>query len=140
MSTTTADNPQTKVVVATALISAVSTIAVSFIGIVPMIRRDQVSTIKTPQQSNWRIEGKVHDHQPSGHVGAQLFLMKADSTTHTDAAGKFVFDEVPEGYYWLQVEVEGETSNRYLVGPSTTRDDGLRSFDYLVMQRKGESQ
>ncbi|HVF59704.1 MAG TPA: hypothetical protein VNJ70_07845 [Thermoanaerobaculia bacterium] len=148
----TAANPPTKVVVYTALISAVSTIAVSFMGVIPMLRSDEPSAPNAPLQSSmltspkatateppiWRIEGKVHNDTVSEHVGAELFLVRADSLkAHTDAAGRFVFDEVPEGYYWLQVTVAGESSNRYFIAPSTTRGDEQR-VEYFVMQKKGE--
>jgi hypothetical protein len=133
-------NPQTRTVIVTALISAISTIAVSFIGVVPVILTRYQRIPETKSQASWRIEGKVHNGGASNQVRAELFLMKADSSRPTDAAGKFVFDEVPAGqHYWLQVEVDGKSSNRYLIGPSTDPDDlltsltGGPSIDYLAI-------
>jgi hypothetical protein len=142
-------NPQTRAVIV-ALISALSTISVSYISILPLLKQQwKESELKSQSYliegkvRDGRIEGKVHG-EASKQVGAQLFLMKADSSTQTDAAGKFVFEEVPKGHYWLQVEVEGELSNRYLIGSAINRDDELTSFEYPVTgpaineQRKGE--
>lgn len=138
MSTNSA-SPQTKTVVVTALISAVSTIAVSLIAVLPALKAEKSTPSVLQEQKKvgeprWRIEGKVLNGGASDQVGAaQLFLLRTDSLTQTDDGGKFAFDRVPEGTYLIQVEVgdaQGKRrSNRFLIGPSTDADDELKSDD-----------
>lgn len=124
---------QTKTVLVTALISAVSTIAVSFIAILPVILKadgprpvNSSAKVKTLTDLGWRISGRVLDDATDKPVSAQLFLLKADSVRQTDDGGKFVFDHVPKGTYLIQVEVgdsQGKRSNRYLIEPSKDPED-----------------
>jgi len=123
---------QTKTVIITALISAVSTIAVAVLPGM-LVHEDNPGNPRheAPADPRWRISGSVVDDATDKPVGAQLFLLKSDSVRSTDDGGKFVFDPVPEGIYLIQVEVgdsQGKSSNRYLIRPSRDREDELRSL------------
>jgi len=146
---------QAKTVIVTALISAVSTISVA---VVPgLLRVDKVDKAveaqegspgnlerKAPSDPRWRISGSVFDNATDKPISAQLFLMKADSVRQTDDGGKFVFDQVPNGIYWIQVEVgdsQGKHSNRYQISTKDSDDERkpLASGAWIKVQKEKES-
>jgi hypothetical protein len=132
---------QTKTVIVTALISAVSTIAVAVLPgmLVKPDNANKRDVIHEESPGNpghkahadpgWRISGSVLDNATDKPVSAQLFLLKSDSIRPTDDGGKFVFDQVPTGTYLIQVEIgdsQGKRSSRYLIERLADREAVLR--------------
>lgn len=124
--------PNSRVMIITALITALTTIGVSFVGVVPQLRGGDVGTIKSlqstisslekeleavkrsgktdapaPPDKKKTIEGRVSDKDhKQGLSGVNLALLPTSSPplmAETDANGNFVFSDIPSGTYSIIV-------------------------------------
>jgi hypothetical protein len=146
-----ADEPGSRssavVIVITSLISAVATIMVSFIGIVPQLRKGdrddivkltsrvdqltrQIDSSSPPAGGDrWTITGVVlkGDNRPVSN--AEVYLLPAtggENITSTDDQGGFVFENMPLRAYWIITRDNASgSSNRVLMG-AENRDGEIR--------------
>ncbi|HKS28883.1 MAG TPA: carboxypeptidase-like regulatory domain-containing protein [Pyrinomonadaceae bacterium] len=114
-----------KVVIGTALMTAITTIAVSFIGIVPQLRNSDAATIQGLKQDlnqlvqkvsaseskapvitsdkKMNIQGKIRSEDGKRTLnGVEVYLLPEDNyrlTTKTDDSGVFNFQGIPAGQY-----------------------------------------
>jgi hypothetical protein len=104
---------RTKTIVLTgAVLSAVTTIAVSLIGVLPEIGAEPAGPQPAPtaQEASWQIAGQLSRGEASGEaLNAEVLLIPAGSPylTTTDSQGKFLFDDIAQGGYWLLVRHAG---------------------------------
>jgi hypothetical protein len=108
-----------RLIVLTALITAVTSIAVSIVGIFPQLHSrtiPQVTATPVPTQplaKTWTIRGEVKDRTSKRPVkGADVVLvpMTPQSISNTGNDGSFELSGVPAGTYALVVrEVDGGT-------------------------------
>ena len=90
-----------KVIVLTALISAGSTVAVAVVGVLPQLQVLQGSTATLSLSGELSRNGSTEKPMP-----AELYLLSTsapDSITRTDDNGRFRFDNVLPGTYWIVV-------------------------------------
>ena len=121
-----------KVAIVTALISAIGTILVAFIGVVPTLReRDRQSdqkqieelknTITGLQKSLdeiYTISGRVRTTDNSPLSGAELYAAKADDTATPDDNGRFLFQNVLRRPYRVIVVDQAGRIRRLLIDPN----------------------
>jgi len=106
-STSSTQNP--RLILVTALITALTTLGVSFIGILPQLRRgdkEEVQPVGTTGPKTLIIRGTVRsDDGAQLLTGYDVYLLAAGNNlvTTTDDAGKFTFQGVPEGKYFIVV-------------------------------------
>jgi len=127
-----------RVIVFTSLISAVATIMVSFIGIVPQLRKGdrddivklnnrvdqltkQVDAASSPAPGErWSITGVVLKEDSKPVSNAEVYLLPAtggENITSTDDQGGFVFENMPLRAYWIITRDNASgNSNRVLMG------------------------
>lgn len=129
------DNPESakesssgsKAAIIAAVLTAVSTILVSFIGIVPQLRRGDTEAIKllrqdldalkskaapsalpTPPEKKLNILGTVTTLDGKKKLpGVNLFLLPAGNrelAVQTDSLGEFIFEGVPAGRYSIIIQ------------------------------------
>lgn len=138
--------PNQRVVIATALMTAVTTIAVSFIGIVPQLRRGDAVTIQelkqdvnqlkqkslltlenktTPATSERKmnIHGRIKSEDGKRTLnGVEVYLLPEDNyrlTTKTDDSGVFNFQGIPSGQYSIIIrDSSGGRSGKGLLDES----------------------
>ena len=88
--------------VAIAAITAFGSVAAAAVGVLP----EWLATGRAaaPAQS-WSVEGEIVGAVSPEPVKAEVYLMPAGSgLVHiTDDSGRFVFDDVPTGRYWILV-------------------------------------
>jgi len=120
-------SPNSKVAIIAAILTAVSTILVSFIGIVPQLRRSDTEAIKllkqdidtlkakaapgalpTPPEKKLRIIGTVTTLDGKKKLpGVNVFLLpvgKNALTDQTNDSGEFNFEGVPDGRYSIIIQ------------------------------------
>lgn len=140
------DKPQNqKVVIATALMTALTTIGVSFIGIVPQLRRGDVETIQELKQDvnqlkqktvpaetkappitldkKMNIQGRIRSEDGKRTLnGVEVYLLPEDNyrlTTKTDDSGVFNFQGIPAGQYSIIIrDSSGGKSGKGLLDES----------------------
>lgn len=146
-SDSTKEKPQNqRAVIATALMTAISTIAVSFIGIVPQLRRTDAATIQELKQDVNQLKQKsllTLENKPtpgtsdrkmniSGRIksedgkrtlnGVEVYLLPEDNyrlTTKTDDSGVFNFQGIPAGQYSIIIrDSSGGKSGKGLLDES----------------------
>jgi hypothetical protein len=144
---TSAPSGSAKTVVLTALISAFSTIAVAFMGVVPLLMKSVgEKPPPTSPRETWNIEGSVARGGTTDEpLSAEVFLVEApgsDLMAVTDAQGRFVLKNVPPGEYWLvmrDLDSKAKSSGRWLLDKDQALDslkapDGT-AIRYTVSQR-----
>lgn len=99
-------------VLAGAVLSAVTTIAVSLIQTGSLRGSEAAVPEATPtaQEVSWQIAGQLSGGEGSGEgLNAEVLLIQAGSPylTTTDSRGKFLFDKIAPGGYWLLVRHAG---------------------------------
>jgi hypothetical protein len=142
----TAQSP--KLLLATGILTAVTTLGVSFIGIVPQLRRGdtdklevltrEVNQLKTntvvtptpaPPVKKMTVHGTVKTEDGAHSLsGAEVFLLPMDNnplTAKTDDSGTFNFKDIPAGTYSIIVResVDGKSSKILLDGNDDRNDD-----------------
>jgi hypothetical protein len=95
-------------VLAGAILSAVTTIAVSLIQTGALRGSDAAVPEAAPpaQEASWQIAGQLSRGEAPGEtLNAEVLLIPAGSPylTTTDSQGKFLFDDIAQGGYWLLV-------------------------------------
>ncbi len=91
-----------------AVLAAVTTIAVAAINVLPQIRSPADPPPKPPvaQEIPWQIVGRLSSIESPGEpVEGEVLLIPAGSPylTTTDSQGKFLFQGVQPGGYWILV-------------------------------------
>ncbi len=108
------NGPSPKVVIITALISAVTTILVAFIGIVPKFYER-----KAPMLENCTISGTITSAEDKPLRNAEIYLIRATGSEFmatTDDRGNFAFQELPSAAYWVIVRDNiSEKASRVLI-------------------------
>ena len=114
----------------TALITATATILVSFIGILPQLRQQDLERIKNLESQvddtleRMSISGKAYfqegSSQPLSNVEVYLVIASGNElVTTTDDKGEFMFDEIPKRNWWIIVRnlnSNVKPSGRFLLG------------------------
>jgi hypothetical protein len=102
----TAAGQNPKLLIATALITAMTTIGAALVGVFPQVwgRNAAVNKETVPAQSVKKIaiDGAVKSNDATRVMnGINVYLLPAGKVleTQTDDSGKFVFDDVPSGEY-----------------------------------------
>jgi hypothetical protein len=137
-----ADEPSSqssaRTIVITSVISAIATIMVSFIAIVPQLRkgdRDDITRLGTrvdqltkqvdtanspPPGDRWTITGVVTKGDSAPVSSAEVYLLPAtgsENITATDDKGGFVFENMPLRAYWIVTRDNASgSSSRVLMG------------------------
>src|SRR5215470_7038513 len=153
-----ADEPSsqtsTKTILVTTLISAIATIMVSFIGIVPQLRHDDQREIETlnakidqltkqvegasapASGDRWTITGVVLKGESSPVSNAEVYLLPAtgsENLTTTDDKGGFVFENMPLRAYWIVTrDTASGSSNRVLMGADNNKDGEIRLTGNII--------
>jgi carboxypeptidase family protein len=125
-----------KVLILTALITASTTVAVAFIGIVPQIRDNDVQTIKQLQSGMTELQKKLSGDAPppekkmsvTGTVwapdrkrtlnGVEVYLLPEGNsylTAKTDDNGHFKLNGVPDGVYSIIIRESSGQSGKGLL-------------------------
>lgn len=118
-----------KVIIITAIISAITAIAVALIGIAPALH-DRESQ-KSVQQEECTISGKIISAGGDPLKNAEIYLIRAtgsDRMATTDDKGKFTFSKIPDAAYWVVVRnvVSGKAS-RVLI----SKDDSAGEIEVV---------
>ena len=136
----------TKVIVITSLISAVATIMVSFIGIVPQLRRgdlDELARLKKQTDitsapapgERWTITGTVLKGENKPVSNAEVYLLPAtggENITATDDRGGFIFQNMPLRPYWIVTrDTSSGSSNRVLMD-AENKEGEIRLTESLI--------
>lgn len=131
------DGASAKVVILTALISAVASIVVAFIGIVPIWYQK-----KTPVPSaNFSITGKIVSHEKKPLKNADVYLIAATGSEFmatTDDYGQFAFEKIPTMSYWIVVrDNESGKSSRVLIQKEHATGE-INVMEALLTYQAGE--
>lgn len=98
-------------VLAGAVLSAVTTITVSLINSGTLEGSNAGPELApTAQEVSWQIAGKLSGGDVPGEgLNAEVLLIQAGSPylSTTDSQGRFLFDRIPPGGYWLLVRHAG---------------------------------
>lgn len=123
-----------KIAIASALITAITTILVAFIGVVPQIRRDDrkeidnlqktigemktlIEGLKTSREELQSISGMVRNGDNTPKNDAVLYAVKADAAASLDDSGKFVFQNMARSPYWIVMADQNKKVRRLLIRP-----------------------
>lgn len=130
--------------IVTALVGAAATIAVSYIGIVPQLRKldsekIEALTIKLRNQNlgasglggTFTMSGTAFQspHSNVALANVELFLLPAtgnDFMTTTDDNGAFQFRGIPNSRWWIVVRntnSDGKPSGRFLLEPGNVNEE-----------------
>ncbi len=142
-----------KTILATTVITVVGTIMVSFIGIVPQLRkgdRDDIMKLSakvdllTKQRDGtnppapgdrWAITGVVLKGENTPLNNAEVYLLPAtgaENITSTDDKGGFVFENMPLRAYWIVTRDNSSgSSNRVLMG-AENKDGEIRLTGTII--------
>lgn len=108
------------VAITTAIIGAVTTVAVSFISVMPQLPGNRAEADVQPATEQWQIAGRLTQGEGFGlPLEAEVLLVPAGSPylTRTDAQGNFLFQGVARGGYFILVrDTESGLDTRLLVG------------------------
>ncbi len=126
------DSQTPRTVIITSIITAITTIVVSFIAIIPEYRRSDKETI---EKLNKKVDAFEKSTQiPSGSLElkgqvlgkngkpldkAEIYLIPATGSENmaiTDDAGNFIFDHLDSGSHWIVVRDQTSMSTRGLIG------------------------
>lgn len=111
-----------RVVLITAVISAVSSILVAFIGIVPIFYERKAEG--RFEQETCAISGTIISSGEEPLKNADVYLILATGSefmTTTDDTGKFVFQRIPDASYWVVVRNNySEKASRVLIQDTET--------------------
>ncbi|MDT7603847.1 MAG: Carboxypeptidase regulatory-like domain [Acidobacteriota bacterium] len=147
-----------KVLIITAIITAMTTIGVSFVGVVPQLRGHDTGTIsdlqkelKTlkesvsvpppviPSSKRLYIDGSVKSLTGKPLNGIDVFLLpdaKAEFSTKTDDSGRFSFADIPNGRYSIIVrESKGMSGTTHLWEGESSAKVLLGSVQYSIKQK-----
>jgi hypothetical protein len=89
-----------------AITAALSTVLVAAINVVPQLPWARPQSPSEPEQPRWQIVGQLSSaSSPDQPLDAEVLLIPAGSPllTTTDAQGKFLFQEISPGGYWILV-------------------------------------
>src|SRR5262245_14727933 len=122
-STSSTQNP--RLILVTALITALTTLGVSFIGILPQLRRgdkEEVQPVGSTGTKTLIIRGTVRSDDGARLLtGYDVYLLAASDNfvTTTDDAGKFTFQGVPDSSYFIVIRdsSNGKSGRGFLDGP-----------------------
>jgi len=134
-----------KVIVITSLISAVATIAVSFIAIVPQLRKgdlDELARLKKETDittsERWNIAGTLLKRENKPVSNAEVYLLPAsggENITATDDTGGFIFRNMPLRPYWIVTrDTSSGSSNRVLMD-AENKEGEVRLTESLIKYR-----
>jgi hypothetical protein len=148
-----------KMMIITALITAVTTIGVSFVGVVPQLRGHDTGTISdlrqelqslkesvnappppvAPSGKKLNIDGSVKSLTGKPLNGIDVFLLpdaKAEFSTKTDDSGRFSFADIPNGRYSIIVrESKGMSGTTHLWEGESSAKVLLGSVQYSIKQK-----
>src|SRR5262245_39060842 len=141
-STSSTQNP--RLILVTALITALTTLGVSFIGILPQLRRGDKEEVAQPKNERPAgitgtktliISGTVRSADGARLLtGYELYLSAPSNNlvATTDDAGKFTFQGVPAGAYHI-VDRDSSTgrSGRGLLDELRGQEDGVGEVDVI---------
>ena len=116
-----------KTIIVTAIISAAATVLVSFIGVLPQLRKGDHDAPKQPVTASppatgdrWTISGVVTKGDRTPVSNAEVYLLPAtgaENITATDDRGGFVFENMPLRPYWIVTRDNSSgNSSRVLMG------------------------
>jgi hypothetical protein len=125
-------NGQTsKTVILTSLITAITTIAVSFIAIVPQCRKSDTESIlklnqeintlkevKNPTIGSFELKGRILNEKNEPVGKAEIYLIPATGSEHmaiSDDTGNFIFNHLDSGSHWIVVRDPTSRSSRGLI-------------------------
>ncbi len=132
MSTPITENA--KIAIATALITAITTVVVAFMGVVPQLRsgdqkeienlqktiaemKSMVEGLKTSREDLQSISGIVRNGDNTPKNDAVLYAVKADAAASLDDSGKFVFQNMARSPYWIVMADQNRKVRRLLIRP-----------------------
>ena len=136
----------------TALIAAVGTVLVAFIGIVPQMRqgdrstidklsketddlRKQVAQLKTPSEALYKVRGRVKSKSNVPVKDAVLYAASADDSAPLDDNGAFLFQNMSHKPYWVVVASQSGTIHRLLINPEDPETDSEElAITYTLLQ------
>ncbi len=106
------------VVIKTALITAISSIAIAFIGIVPIFYKKKVPAPVEPEKCF--LSGEITSGDGKPMKNAEVYLIRStgsDLMATADDNGKFIFQGLPDDSYWVIVRDNvSEKASRVLIG------------------------
>ena len=129
-----------RVAVLSVIVTAISGIAIAFVGILPQIRQapaaasplvDAVTPVPAgddPSEKAWKITGRVTDAGGKGYP-SQIFLTPADYQTSSGDLGEFVFEHVQAGHYSVVVRSPSTTVATFIEVMGTV--DKEKDFEAL---------
>ena len=126
-------NSQTpKTIIITSMITAITTIAVSFIAIVPQLRKSDSQYIQKLKEQvvdlgehaqasrgSYELKGQLLGRNSVPLGKAEVYLIPATGSEHmmtSDDGGNFVFDRIDSGPHWIVVRDPTSMSTRGLIG------------------------
>ena len=121
-----------KTIIITSIITAITTIAVSFIAIVPQLRKSDTEYIKKLKKQvvdlgeharassgSYELKGQLLGGNNAPLGKAEIYLIPATGSEHlttSDDTGNFVFDHIDSGPHWIVVRDPTSMSTRGLIG------------------------
>lgn len=129
------------------ILSAVTTIAVSLIGIIPQLQGEEKSPDAPLETPHLRVEGRlVNDDGDEAAPKAEVILLPADSfaLNQADAVSFFLFERITKGGYTILVRHDGlglnERVNFYTDGTPDRLEVPLPGSDlFLEIDLKPET-
>jgi hypothetical protein len=120
-----------KTVILTTLITAITTIAVSLIAIVPQCRKSDTESIqklkeeisalrevKNPPTGSFELKGRILNEKNEPVGKAEIYLIPATGSEHmaiSDDTGNFIFNHLDSGSHWIVVRDSTSRSSRGLI-------------------------
>jgi len=120
-----------RTVIITSIITAITTIVVSFLAIVPQLRqsdkeiiqklKEQVDALQRPTQTPgglFELKGQVLGKNDKPLDEAEIYLIPATGSEHmaiSDDTGHFFFDHLDSGAHWIVVRDRTSMSTRGLI-------------------------
>ena len=120
-----------KTVILTSLITAITTIVVAFIAIVPQCRKSDTESIqklqqevtalkevKNPSIGSFELKGRILNEKNEPVGKAEIYLIPATGTEHmaiSDDDGNFLFSHLDSSAHWIVVRDSSSRSSRGLI-------------------------
>lgn len=122
-----------KTTIVTTLITAVATVLVAFIGVVPQLRKGDQETIdklssqiaelqKQRTEDLYTLSGRVSRNNMPVTDGV-LIAATANDSVSPDDNGKFLFPNMPRQAYWIVVTTQNGLTRRLLINPDDSQPD-----------------